>query len=52
MDKVNKIEEFCKDTIVELEKYLVDDDYNELEKHDCKVAIEQYEFILRFINRL
>ena len=47
--KVDKIKEFCKEMITELESY-ANHTSSDLEEHDCKVAIKEYEHILRFIK--
>lgn len=51
MDKVKQIKEFCEDSIVELRGYIESDDYDDLEKHDCWVALDTLEIVLGFIAK-
>lgn len=44
-----KIEKFLLDNIKELESYLFSEDYDETEKHDCRVASDVYKEVLRFV---
>lgn len=48
MDKT--IKQYLIDTISELKFYLIDDDYDDLEKHDITISIKAYQDILKFIN--
>ena len=52
MDNVKQIKEFLKEHILELEGYLESDDYDELEKHDIRVSIEECEYIYNEIERI
>ena len=52
MDKVKQIKEFLKDYILELDGYFQDDDYDDLEKHDLRVSIEECEYIYNEIERI
>ena len=45
-----KIEKFLLDKIKELEGYTYSDEYDEVEKHDCRVASNSYKEILSFLN--
>ena len=51
-NKVDTIKRFLEEHIVELENYINDANYDECEKHDCRVAMEECEFILGYINSL
>lgn len=50
MDKVKQIKDFLKDHVLELDGYLESDDYDDLEKHDIKVAIEECMYIYDVIE--
>ena len=53
-DKINAIKELLKDAIAEMNGYIDDEDngYDDLERHDCRIACEAYERILNCIERM
>ena len=52
MNSISDIKIFLKDHILELEGYLQGDDYDEMEKHDIRIAIEECEYIYCEIERM
>lgn len=50
--KLDRIIEFLNDQISELTEYTDSEDFDELEKHDCNVAIETYELVLNYVKDL
>ena len=51
---IENIKNFLKDSITEMEDYIDDEDngYSDLDRHDCAIAQEAYEFVLNYVNRL
>lgn len=52
MKTIDDVREFLKDSINEMTNYIEDKDngYDDLERHDCTVAKEAYEYVLNAIN--
>jgi hypothetical protein len=50
--KLKKIADFLKDSIAEMYEYANSDEYDDLEQHDCCIAAEAYEFVLRYVKKL
>jgi len=51
-ENLKEITRFIEDKIFELESYINDPNYDELETHDCHVAKEELRSVLAFINHL
>ena len=53
-DRVNAIKEFLKDAIAEMNDYIDDENngYDDLERHDCRIACESYEYVLNYVERM
>ena len=51
---INQIRKFLKESIAEMEGYIEDEDNNfsDLDRHDCAIAQEAYMFVLNYVNRL
>ena len=51
---IENIKDFLKDSIEEMTYYIEDKDngYDDLERHDCRVARESYENVLNYIEKL
>ena len=47
---IEKLVVEIQENITELESYLVSNDYNDLEKHDCIVCIDVYRQVLKLIE--
>lgn len=41
-ENIDKIIKFLSDSVGEMESYMSDDSYSDLEKHDCRIAQEAY----------
>lgn len=52
MKTIEEIKEFLVDAIDEMDDYIEDDSngYDDVERHDCKVAKEAYQHVLNAIN--
>ena len=51
-DKTEKMIDFLEKEIAELTEYANSDNYDDLEKHDCRIAIEAYKNALKFAREL
>lgn len=49
---IESIKMFLKSCIKEMEEYIEDDNYDDLEQHDCSVAQEAYEHVLHYVENL
>lgn len=49
---VEYIKMFLKSCIKEMQECIEDPDYNDLEKHDCRIEQEAYELVLRYVEDL
>lgn len=52
MKELLEIKKCLEDSIAEMESYAEDDEYDDCEQHDCRVAAEAYEQILAFVNKI
>lgn len=52
MKTINEVTDFLTEAIFEMDEYINDPDngYDDLERHDCKIAKEAYEHVLNAIN--
>lgn len=52
MKTIKEVKEFLIDAINEMDGYIEDETngYDDLERHDCRIAKESYEHILNAIN--
>lgn len=50
-NKIKKLVEFLEDSIAEMYEYANSDEYDDMEQHDCCVAAEAYEFVLKYVKR-
>lgn len=50
MDKIKQIKDFLKDHVLELDGYLNEDNYDELEGHDIRISIEECMYIYDVIE--
>lgn len=46
---MKRIAEFLDEAIAEMQSYIQDDEHDELEKHDCRIAQEAYEHVRNFV---
>ena len=51
---VKNIKEFLEGSIAEMDNYIEDKDneYDDLERHDCVVARKAYEYVLNYVERI
>ena len=49
-NKVEKLIKFLNDSITELYEYTEDEDYDDLEQHDCRTAAETLERVLNYVE--
>ena len=47
-ENIDKIIRFLADSVSEMESYMGDDSYSDLEKHDCRIAQEAYQRALDY----
>ena len=52
MDKLEQIKDFLKDRISELEGYLNEDDWDDIERHDIKVCIKEYKYTYDEVEKI
>ncbi len=51
-NKLELVKEFLEDSVAEMNEYIESDDYDDLDTHDCVIALEAYERVLRHVNEL
>lgn len=53
-ERIKVIEEFLEDSITEMTDYIEDENngYDDLERHDCRIAREAYEYVLNYIKSI
>ena len=54
VEVLENIKNFLKESIAEMEGYINDEDngYSDLDRHECVIAQEAYEFVLNYVNSL
>ena len=55
LDKKNQaIKKFLNESIDEMDRYIEDEDngFDDLERHDCQIALEAYERVLDYVENI
>lgn len=53
-NEIKNIKEFLNESIGEMDGYIEDEDngYDDLERHDCKIALEAYKHVLTYVENM